>query len=305
MKQHRTKTTGKIKSKDRRRFNIIAVTILSFASFICLLPFVLIVAGSFSDEMKVLTEGYSLLPRGFSLDAYRVLLKNVNQIVASYRNTILICIIGTIGGLFVDSMAAYVLSKRDFKWRNICSFILYFTTVFSGGTVAWYMVLMELGFRNSFWVLVLPAMLSFYHITVMKSYMLSISPSVIESARIDGANDWQIYIRIIMPMSKAVLATIAMYLVLQFWNEWYHCMLFISDNQLYTLQYYLYNMLNSSATLKNLIADATTIGLSHNAVPSQTARLAMTVLAAGPLLMVYPFIQRYFVRGVNAGAVKE
>ncbi|WP_320985377.1 carbohydrate ABC transporter permease [Eisenbergiella porci] len=289
-------------SSDRRVFNIISVVLLSLFTLFCTLPFWLILSGSFTSQDSILTDGYRLLPKIFSLEAYQFLFKAPEDMLHAYGVTIFVTAVGTFSSMIVTSMAAYVLSSRDFTYRNTVSFFFYFTTVFGGGLVPWYIFNMKyLHFKNNYISLILPTLVNVTYLLILKSYMANIPEAVFESARLDGANDWTIYRRIALPLSKAGLATVGLFIALNYWNDWYAAMLYIDDDRMYPLQYYLNDILNKSQGMMNAAARA---GIPSAQVPSEPVKLAMTVVATGPIVLLYPFLQKYFVKGVTIGAVK-
>ncbi len=289
-------------SSDRRVFNIISVVLLSLLTLFCTLPFWLILSGSFTSQDSILTDGYRLLPKIFSLEAYQFLFKAPEDMLHAYGVTIFVTAVGTFSSMIVTSMAAYALSSRDFIYRNTVSFFFYFTTVFGGGLVPWYIFNMKyLHFKNNYISLILPTLVNVTHLLILKSYMANIPEAVFESARLDGANDWTIYRRIALPLSKAGLATVGLFIALNYWNDWYAAMLYIDDDRMYPLQYYLNDILNKSQGMMNAAARA---GIPSAQVPSEPVKLAMTVVATGPIVLLYPFLQKYFVKGVTIGAVK-
>ena len=289
-------------SSDRRVFNIISVVLLSLLTLFCTLPFWLILSGSFTSQDSILTDGYRLLPKIFSLEAYQFLFKAPEDMLHAYGVTIFVTAVGTFSSMIVTSMAAYVLSSRDFTYRNTVSFFFYFTTVFGGGLVPWYIFNMKyLHFKNNYISLILPTLVNVTYLLILKSYMANIPEAVFESARLDGANDWTIYRRIALPLSKAGLATVGLFIALNYWNDWYAAMLYIDDDRMYPLQYYLNDILNKSQGMMNAAARA---GIPSSQVPSEPVKLAMTVAATGPIVLLYPFLQKYFVKGVTIGAVK-
>lgn len=218
-----------MKQLDRKIFSGIGYVSLIFLAILCILPFVLVVSSSFTEENKIITEGYQFIPTAFSTEAYSILFKYPEQMIQAYLVTIGVTIIGTLLGLFLTSMTAYALSRKDFKWRNKFSFFFFFTTLFSGGLVPWYLLMVNyLDMKDTLAALVIPMMLNVFYIIVMKSFMGSIPEAIVESAKIDGAGDFKIYARLILPLSKPALATIGLFLALAYWNDWYNALLFIS-----------------------------------------------------------------------------
>ena len=291
-------------SQDRVVFNIIAYIVLGILSVCCLLPFLLVLSGSFSDQTSILTHGYQLIPETFSLDAYTTLFKIPGELLRAYAVTIFVTFTGTFLGLFLTSMAAYVLSSKSFRYRNQVSFFFYFTSIFGGGLVPWYIFNTKyLHFHNNIISLILPILVNVTYLLILKSYMSSIPEALYESAKLDGANDFTIYLHIALPLCKAGLATVGLFIALNYWNDWYNAMLFLDEGRsnLYPLQYFLNNILTKAQAIS---AAAARSGLPMSEVPSEPMKLAMTVVATGPIILLYPFLQKYFVKGVTIGAVK-
>jgi putative aldouronate transport system permease protein len=294
------------KSSDVKIFNGISYTLITVIALLCLIPFLLVVMGSITDEKEIIANGFSLFPNNFSFAAYNTALKEPLAIIKAYGVTISLTIVGTALGLFTVAMTAYVLQRKDFKWRNKFSFFFYFTTLFSGGLVPWYILMVRyLDLKNSYIALLLPLMLSAFNIILMKSYLSGIPKALTEAAKIDGAGDFEIFWKIILPLSKPALATIGLFIAIGYWNDWYNCMLFINNENLYSLQYYLYKIVNNVEAYKLIVAQAGgAVGAAID-LPSESLKMALTVIVTGPILLLYPFIQKYFVSGVTIGAVKE
>ena len=291
-------------SRDRVIFDILSRVILVVLSACCLLPFLLVLSGSFSDQTSILTHGYQLIPEHFSLDAYKTLFKIPEELLRAYGVTIFVTVTGTFLGLFFTSMAAYVLASSTFRYRYQMSFFFYFTSIFGGGLVPWYIFNTKyLHFHNSVIALILPILINVTYLLILKSYMSGIPEALYESARLDGAGDFTIYRRVAMPLCKAGLATVGLFIALNYWNDWYDAMLFLDEGRsdLYPLQYYLNNILTKAQAIA---AAAARSGLPMSDVPSEPMKLAMTVVATGPIILLYPFLQKYFVKGVTIGAVK-
>ncbi|MGG4555433.1 carbohydrate ABC transporter permease [Paenibacillus woosongensis] len=283
-------------------FNVIGYTLLTAISIVCLIPFWLIVAGSFTDEMEIIAEGFKLFPNTISFEAYKSVFATPEQIYRAYGVTIGVTVAGSVLGLLLTSMAGYVLSRKDFIYRNSLSFFIYFTTLFSGGLIPWYIMMTKyLGLKDSYWALILPPLVSAWNIILMRNFMKSIPDSVIESAKIDGAGDFLIYRKIILPLSTPGLATIGLFLALGYWNDWFNANVFITSDHKYPLQFLLYKILSSAAVLRT----QTGAYLAANVVPpTETLKMAVAVVATGPIILLYPFVQKYFVKGLTIGAVK-
>ena len=216
----------------------------------------------------------------------------------------MVTVSGTGLGLLVTSMASYVLANKNFRYRYQVSFFFYFTSIFGGGLVPWYIFNTKyLHFHNNIIALILPIMVNVTYLLILKSYMMSIPESLYESAYLDGAGDLTVYFKIALPLCKAGLATVGLFIALNYWNDWYNAMLFLDEGskELYPLQYYLNNILTKAQAMN---AAAARSGIPASEVPGEPMKLAMTVVATGPIVLLYPFLQKYFVKGVTIGAVK-
>ena len=301
---------GKPKNKkspagaDRRLFDALSYVILFVLSFLCALPFLLVISGSFSQQTDILMHGYRLVPEKVSLDAYKMLFKIPEELLRAYGVTIFVTVTGTFFGLWFTSMAAYVIASKDFRYRYQVSFFFYFTSIFGGGLVPWYVFNTKyLHFHNNLIALILPILVNVTYLLILKSYMMNIPDSLYESARLDGAGDFTIYWRIVMPLTKSGLATVGLFIALAYWNDWYNAMLYMDEGSrnLYPLQYFLNNILTKAQAMN---AAAARSGIPASDVPSEPMKLAMTVVATGPIVLLYPFLQKFFVKGVTIGAVK-
>lgn len=294
------------KSKDIKLFNVISYTIITIIALICLIPFLLVLAGSLTEEKEIIMNGYSLFPSKLSLAAYKTALKEPMNILRAYGVTISLTVLGTTLGLFIVAMTGYVLQRKDFALRNKISFFFYFTTLFSGGLVPWYILMVKyLHLKDNYLALLLPPLLSVFNIIIMKSYISGIPQALTESAKIDGAGDFQIFIKIIIPLLKPALATVGLFIALGYWNDWYNSMLFINNEKLFSLQYYLYRIVNNIEAYKNILSQ--TGGSSIGSViemPTESLKMALAMIVTGPIVLLYPFVQKYFVSGITVGAVK-
>ena len=274
-------------------------------SLCCIVPLLLVVGISFSEEKSIAIYGYSFIPKVFSLEAYKWILKTGGAIFRAYGVTIFVTIVGTLLSLAVISMFSYVISRKDFRHRNKFSFIVFFTMIFNGGLVPWYMVYVNvLHFNDTILALLIPSIANAWYVMIMRTfYQTNVPDSLIESAKIDGAGEFRTFIQIVLPLAKAGLATIGLFQCLTYWNEWYLPLMFITDDKLFNLQYLLYKTL---AAIQYL-SQAANLPQSSDVLaklPSESARMAMCVLAIGPIVIAYPFFQKYFVKGLTVGAVK-
>lgn len=291
-------------SKHTVAFNSIAYVYISIVTILCLLPFLIIISGSFTDNASIALYGYSLIPRKFSAEAYKTIFMFPQGVLKAYLVTTTNTAVGTALGLFMISMAGYVLSRKDFKYRNKLAFFIYFTTLFGGGLVPWYIMMVKiLKLKDTYAALCFPGLMTPFLIILMRTFITSEVPDeIVESSKIDGANNFRIYRSIVLPVIKPGLATVGLFLALNYWNDWYLSSMFISSPDKYELQFYLYNMLNSFEVLNQMMAGK--VSVTNVQVPTESVKLAMAVIATGPVLFFYPFIQRYFVSGITVGAVK-
>lgn len=280
--------------------SIVSYLFITLFAVICLLPFLLVLAASFTDEYTLLWEGYQLIPSKFSTESYKLLFQT-DQLVNSYFVTIFVTVVGTILSMIVTSGISYALSVSKFRMRNKLAFFVYFTMLFSGGMVSGYLLISKyLNLRNSIWVIILPALVNPYNLLLLRNFFKGIPESLAESATIDGANDVVILFKIILPISLPGIATIGLFYALAYWNEWYRAMMFIDNEQLYPLQYLIMRILRNVNFANNIAGN---IGVSVN-IPTYTVRMATVVMTIGPIIFLYPFLQKYFVKGLTVGGVK-
>jgi putative aldouronate transport system permease protein len=292
------------KRGDSLGFRIVGFTVVVSAALFCFVPLLLIVSGSFTDNRVLMRDGYGLLPRVFSTEAYDYILKMPAGIASSYLNTTIVTAIGTALGLFCITMTSYVLQRKDFKYRNGIAFFIYFTTIFGGGLIPWFILLSKyLGMQNTYLARLLPLLMTPFLIFLMRTFIQTTVPvEMLESAKIDGAGDFRIYRSIVMPTITPGLATVGLFLALTYWNDWYLTSLFITKSKMYSLQYYLYDMLNSIRFAQEMAAQSGTVVLDD--MPTESIKMAMVVVVTGPVVFLYPFVQRYFVSGLTIGSVK-
>lgn len=269
-----------------------------------LYPFLLLVGASFSSEKDIVKYGYQLIPRTFSLEAYKKVFENPDTVLAAYRTTIIYSVVGTFCTVLFDAMFAYPLTRKKLPGRVFISFLLYFTMLFNGGTVPSYILNTRyLHLNNTIWIYILPGMVSAYNVFMMRSFFQGLPEEMFESMRIDGASHFNIFFKTVLPLSKPVLATVAITVFLAKWNNWYTAMLYITDEELISLQYYLQRILKNIELMNTL--NQTGAGIVQNQeLPTETMRMAMAVVVAGPALFVFPFFQKYFVKGLTIGSVK-
>lgn len=272
----------------------------------CVFPLILVISISLSDQASIAREGYSLIPSVFSLEAYRYVFTGGTGIARAYLVTILSTVCGTALSVFVIAMYAYPLSRPGLRYKNFFTFYIFFTMLFSGGLVSWYMVVTRvLHLSNTIWALVLPLAMNAWYVIIMRTFFQTGIPvSLIESAKLDGAGEFTILLKIVFPLALPAIATIALFQTLVYWNDWFNPMLLITKPELYNLQFLLQVMMKNIQMMSegNMSADAAA-QMSGN-LPEESVRMALCVVAMGPILIVYPFFQKYFIQGLTVGAVK-
>jgi putative aldouronate transport system permease protein len=289
------------KSVDYIIFNIISYIVVSLFALFTLLPFVMLFISSFTSEHYILNYGYTLIPREFSTAAYELVFRNPQKIMNAYGVTIFVTIVGTSASLFLSTMGAYVLYRKDVKYRNALAFFIFFTTLFNGGLAPYYIIVSNmLKLKDTILVLIIAWMFNAMYILILRSFITGTVPdSLIESSKIDGAGDFRIFIQVVLPLCKAALASIGLFIALGYWNDWWTPMMFIEKEKLYPMQYVLYQILSSTNLAAQMVNNVPMAD-----VPKESLKLALTVVSAGPIVFLYPFVQKYFVKGVTIGSVK-
>jgi putative aldouronate transport system permease protein len=278
-------------------------------SLICVIPLIIVLSVSFTDEKILLDLGYNIIPQKFSLGAYQFIFSTAGlQIFRSYMVTISVTIIGTVISMFIISMYAYVISRPDFKYRNFFSFFIFFTMLFNGGLVSTYLIVVNvLHLKDSIWALILPYLVNPWWVLILRTYISSNVPgSIIESARIDGAGEFLIFFKIVFPLVVPGLATISLFCILQFWNDWWLALLYINDPNLTPISFLLYKIQTQMQFLLQNTS-AMTGGIASDVLakmPSEGARMAMVIFGVGPIILVFPFIQKYLIKGLTVGSIK-
>jgi multiple sugar transport system permease protein/putative aldouronate transport system permease protein len=291
-------TTG-----DKIMYGFFYLFVGAFALF-CLYPFLLVVATSFTSEISVALNGYRLIPRDFSLEAYRFAFAT-NRIWDAYKITIFVTVVGTTMNMIITILTAYPLSVRTLKYRNHLAFYFYFTMLFGGGLVANYILNTRyLGLLNSIWVLILPGLMTTWYMFLMRNFFRAIPTDFAESAKIDGAGEITILWKIILPLSLPSIATISLFYALDQWNTWFAVLLYIHDTRLFTLQYLIMSIIREANFAATIAAETGIVMVETGPLPQITVRMSTLVLATGPIIFIYPFIQKYFVKGLTVGGIK-
>ena len=289
------------KSKGEKVFEAVVYTIAAVFCIYCLFPFAIILGSSFETEANFATYGFPIIPKDFTLTAYKLVLGD-GQIFQAYGVTIFTTVVGTLLSMFLTITMAYPLSLNKLKFRNVITFFVYFTMLFGGGLVPTYLLITKnLNMKNNIFVLIIPVAFSAWNMFLMRNFFNGIPHELSESAYMDGANDFQILWKIILPVSVPGIATLSLFYALGYWNQWFNAMLYIEDNKLFPLQYLLMRMLRNMDAMKEM---ARTTGMAAGEVPANSLRMATTVVAIGPIVLLYPYVQKYFTSGLTVGAIK-
>ncbi|MGB8453454.1 MAG: carbohydrate ABC transporter permease [Anaerocolumna sp.] len=289
------------KGMDSMILDAIVVVVITLFAIFCLLPFAMLIATSFETETNIVREGYKLWPNDFTTSAYKMIFKT-GIIFKAYGVTVFITVVGTILSMVVTTLMAYPLSLKKVKYRTPIMFFIYFTMLFSGGLVPSYLLISKyMNFRNNIWVLIVPVLMNPWNMFMLKNFFRSIPEELSEAAYIDGAHDIKILTKVILPVAVPGIATISLFYALMYWNQWYNAMLYIDNKNLYPLQYYIMNLTRSIDAVKDM---ARMTGQAFSSLPSNSIRMATAVVTIGPVIFVYPFVQKYFTSGIMVGSVK-
>jgi putative aldouronate transport system permease protein len=286
--------------------NVILNIIFILAAAACILPIFLVAGISLTDEDSIMKFGYSIIPKVVSFKAYDFIYKVKGMVLDAYVLTILVTLTGTILSTLITTMYAYCISRKEFVYRKFFTYYLLFTMIFNGGMVPWYIVCVKLlHINNNVLALLLPYLINGFYVIIMRTFIVTNVPdSIIESARIDGSGEIKTFFRIVVPLAVPGIATIALFTTLVYWNDWWIPLMLITDSKLYNLQYLLYKLMNNIETLARLSSNLSGSSSEYSNLPSQGARMAMCIISIGPIVLAYPFFQKYFVKGLTIGSVK-
>jgi putative aldouronate transport system permease protein len=283
-----------------RTFEVLNVVYLTIIALLLVSPFLLVLGTSFSTEKSIMLHGYAMWPREFSLDAYKFVVRG-GSIFRAYGVSVFVTFAGTLIAVLITSMAGYAISRKILRFRNAIALVFYFTMLFNGGIVPWYIMVGKMGLRNSIWVLILPICFSPFLMLLIRNFFQTLPEAVIESVKLDGAGEMRIFLQIILPMALPGFATITLFYMLSFWNDWWLALCFIDKEALFPLQYLLRKVLSSTlyASMGGMQSK-----MNVGTAPTESAKTATSILTIGPIILVYPFIQKYFIKGITIGAVK-
>lgn len=288
-------------------WNVVFNLIAGIFSFLCVFPFLFVMIISFTDEASLARNGYQIWPEKWSLEAYKYVFQTGDTLLRSYGVTIFVTVVGTLISLFIISLYAYAISRKSFRYRNFFSFFAFFTMLFNGGLVPTYIVATQLlNLKDTIWALILPLALNAFYIMILRTfYSTSVPDAIIESGKIDGASEFKIFYKLVLPLSLPGLATIGLFSTLGYWNDWFNALLYIDDPNLVPLQSMLMRIETSMQFILQNSQNSSLSMAALQSMPQDTSRMAMVVLATGPIILAYPFFQRYFIQGLTIGAVKE
>ena len=297
-----------VKSAADKRYQTIIIIVLSVFALLAILPFILLVSSSFTKDSTLLSQGYSFIPRDVTAYAYEYLFKsNASRVFQSYAITLVVTVVGTGISLLIGPMLAWPLSRKDYKKGNIITFLIFFTMLFNGGIVPSYIMWSQLfHVKNTLWALIFPTLVmnGFYIILYKNNFASNIHPALVEAANIDGAGEFYIYFKVVLPLSKPILATIGLMVGLGYWNDWMNGLYYISQTNLYSLQQFLKSIIDNISALSsmsNSAAAAETVAK----MPGTSIRMAIAVIGIIPIMILYPFFQKAFIAGIALGGVKE
>ena len=290
-----------------KKLNIFLHIVFIILAACCLFPILLTLSISFSSTSSIIENGYLLIPKEFSTEAYRYIFADSAKIVRAYGVTIFNAVVGSAASVLVISHMAYPLSRSDFKLKKPITYFILFTMLFNGGQVESYMVITTMyHIQNTIWVMILPCMMNVWYVTIMRTFFKTgIPTAIIESGKLDGAGELRILWQLVFPIAVPGIATIALFQVLMYWNEWNLPLLYIVDKKLYNLQFLLQQMMQNIQTINESPEYAQQASSQIASIPSESARMALCFVAMGPILVTYPFFQKYFIQGLTVGSVKE
>lgn len=294
-----------MKQKTRVQFkNLPIAIILAVSALFCIIPFWLVFVSSLTPEADIVSYGYTLFPKRIDLTAYRILLADAGRIINGYKISIFVTIVGTALSVAVISLAAYPISQERVKYNRILNFFVLFTMLFNGGMVPWFIVCRNmLHLKDSVWALILPYLANAWYIFLTRNYYRGIPSELIEAAKIDGASEYRIFFQIILPLAKPVIATISLFISLNYWNDWWLGIMLIDKTELQPLLLLL-RTITSNIQFLSSSSNVNAIAQAAGTIPSEGIKMATCIATIGPIILVYPFVQKYFVKGIMVGAVK-
>lgn len=293
-----------MKKRSKALSNLpIAIILLIFA-MLCVLPFWLVLFGSLTSEAEIMSSGFGLFPKKIDFTAYKILMTNMSRILNGYKISLIVTVVGTTLTVVVVSLAAWPISQNRVKYHNALNFFVLFTMLFSGGMVPWFIVCRNmLHLTDTIWALILPYVANAWYIFLVRNYYRGIPDELVEAAKIDGAGEYRIFGQIIFPLSKPVLATIALFACLAYWNDWWLGIMLVDKVEMQPLQLLL-RTITSNIQFLSTAGNVNAVAVASSSIPSEAIKMATCIITIGPIILVYPFVQKYFVKGIMVGAVK-
>ena len=293
-----------MKKRSKALSNLPIALILLIFAILCVLPFWLVLSGSLTSEAEIMSTGYGLFPKKIDFTAYKILLNNMSRILNGYKISLIVTVLGTLLTVVVVSLAAWPISQNRVKYHNALNFFVLFTMLFSGGMVPWFIVCRNmLHLTDTIWALILPYVANAWYIFLVRNYYRGIPDELVEAAKIDGAGEYRIFGQIIFPLSKPVLATIALFACLAYWNDWWLGIMLVDKVEMQPLQLLL-RTITSNVQFLSTAGNVNAIAQAAASIPSEGIKMATCIITIGPIILVYPFVQKYFVKGIMVGAVK-
>ena len=293
-----------MKKRSKALSNLpIAIILLIFA-MLCVLPFWLVLSGSLTSEAEIMSSGFGLFPKKIDFTAYKILMTNMSRILNGYKISLIVTVVGTTLTVVVVSLAAWPISQNRVKYHNALNFFVLFTMLFSGGMVPWFIVCRNmLHLTDTIWALILPYVANAWYIFLVRNYYRGIPDELVEAAKIDGAGEYRIFGQIIFPLSKPVLATIALFACLAYWNDWWLGIMLVDKVEMQPLQLLL-RTITSNIQFLSTAGNVNAVAVASSSIPSEAIKMATCIITIGPIILVYPFVQKYFVKGIMVGAGK-
>lgn len=294
-------------TNESKIFNWISHSFLMILSIACIVPFVLLIVSSVSSEQSIIQNGYSFWPEQFSLKAYGYLLDHWGELGRAYGITIFITVVGTAASLAMTSMLAYPMSRQDIPMRSFWAFLVFFTLLFNGGLVPTYLIYTQVfEIKNTIWALIVPGLLmNGFHVLLVRTFFItSVPPALMEAANIDGAGEIKTFYKIVLPLSMPIMATIGLFEAIMYWNDWFNGMTYVTDPDLFSIQNILNRIITDIQFLSNNSNLSSAAGSEMSELPSTSVRMAIAVVGVLPIIIAYPFFQKYFIKGITIGAVK-
>ncbi|EPA8132514.1 carbohydrate ABC transporter permease [Enterococcus faecalis] len=290
-----------------RKANVVSNLLLGILAISCIFPLFFVIIISLTSEQSILMNGYSLWPKDWSLQGYHYLATMKGQLLQSLLITFIVTIFGTVVNVFFTSTYAYAISRPNFQYRRFFTIFALLSMLFSPGLVPSYIVVSTmLHLKDTIWALILPLALSPFNIILMRTFFKrTVSESIIESARIDGASELRIFLQIVLPLALPGIATISIFAALRYWNDWFHALLYVQSDYLMPLQYLLMKIQSNIDYMSQNATIGANLAESMGAMPKEATRMAMVVISTVPIACIYPFFQKYFVKGLTIGGVKE